>query len=112
MQLHQNGAITTPSSVVRDIDPLVERVIMRCLEKDPAKRPASALAVAAALPGANPLADALAAGETPSPELLAAAGEEQAMPVARGLGLLAAIVAGLIAYAGIAAHASVVGHVP
>src|SRR5579862_1902940 len=39
MQLHQSGAITTPSSVVRDIDPLVERVIMRCLEKDPAKRP-------------------------------------------------------------------------
>jgi hypothetical protein len=112
MRLHDSGAITTPSTVVRDIDPLVERVIMRCLEKDPAKRPASALAVAAALPGANPLADALAAGETPSPELLAAAGEEQALPVARGLVLLAAIVAGLIAYAGIAAHASLVGRVP
>ena len=111
-QLHDSGAITTPSSVVRDIDPAVERVILRCLEKDPAKRPSSALAVAAALPGANPLADALAAGETPSPELLAAAGEEEALPIARGLVLVGAIVVGLLAYAGVAAHASLVGKVP
>jgi serine/threonine-protein kinase len=112
VKLHESGAITTPSSVVRDLDPMVERVIMRCLDKDPAKRPASALAVAAALPGANPLADALAAGETPSPELLAAAGEEQALPVARALGLFAAIAVGLAAYVGFAAHASLVGRVP
>ena len=36
----------------------------------------SALAVSAALPGGDPLAEALAAGETPSPELVAAAGAE------------------------------------
>ena len=48
---------------------------MRCLHPDPRQRPASALAVAAALPGGDPLAAALAAGETPSPELVAAAGE-------------------------------------
>ena len=45
--------------------------------KDPAKRPASALQVAAALPGGDPLAAALAAGETPSPEMVAAAGEKE-----------------------------------
>jgi serine/threonine protein kinase len=64
-----------PSSVVRDLDPIVEKVILRCLETEPTARPATALAVAAALPGGDPLAAALAAGETPSPQMVAAAGE-------------------------------------
>ncbi|HEY6369236.1 MAG TPA: serine/threonine-protein kinase [Candidatus Sulfotelmatobacter sp.] len=64
-----------PSSVVKDLDPIVEKVILRCLETDPSSRPATALAVAAALPGGDPLAAALAAGETPSPQLVAASGE-------------------------------------
>ncbi|MDP9190792.1 MAG: serine/threonine protein kinase [Acidobacteriota bacterium] len=63
----------TPSSWVGDLDPLVERVLLRCLEKDPERRPATALQVAAALPGGDPLAAALAAGETPSPQMVAAA---------------------------------------
>jgi len=63
-----------PSSIVDDLDPAVERVILRCLEKEPGNRPGSSLAVAAALPGGDPLAAALAAGETPSPELVAEAG--------------------------------------
>src|ERR1017187_6791287 len=61
---------TSPASLVtlvRDIDPAIERVILRCLAPDPRNRPASALAVAAALPGGDPAAAALAAGETPSP---------------------------------------------
>ncbi len=65
----------SPSTLVRDLDPMVERVILRCLEPEPSRRPASALAVAAALPGGGPLAAALAAGETPSPEMVAASGE-------------------------------------
>jgi len=70
---------TNPSTLVRDLDPGVERVIVRCLEPDPAMRPASVLAVAAALPGGDPLAAALAAGETPSPQMVAAAGEMEGL---------------------------------
>ncbi len=64
----------SPSSIVEGLDPAVERVILRCLEREPGNRPRSPLAVAAALPGGDPLAAALAAGETPSPELVAEAG--------------------------------------
>ena len=66
-----------PSSVVKDLDPIVEKVILRCLENESAARPATALAVAGALPGGDPLAAALAAGETPSPQLVAASGETE-----------------------------------
>jgi serine/threonine-protein kinase len=74
-QLHDTGTVTTPSAIVRDLDPAIERVILRCLARDPDQRPSSALTVAAALPGGDPLAAALAAGETPSPAMLVAAGE-------------------------------------
>jgi len=74
-------------------DPAVERVILKCLEKDPRLRPSSALQVASALPGGDPLAAALAAGETPSPEMVAAAGEEGAVRPAVAWSLLGAVLA-------------------
>jgi hypothetical protein len=83
------------SSIVKDIDPLIEKIVFRCIEKDPEKRPSSALQIAAALPGGDPLAAALAAGETPSPEMVAAAHVEGALRPAIALGLLAAIVGGI-----------------
>ena len=67
---------TPPSSVVKNFDPVIERAILRCVDRDPAQRPRSALSVAASLPGGDPLASALAAGETPSPEMVAAAGPQ------------------------------------
>ena len=73
------------------LDPAIARVIERCLERDPKKRPASAIAVAAALPGGDPLAAALAAGETPSPQMVAAAGEQGALSSRIGVPLLAAL---------------------
>src|SRR5271155_5240798 len=78
-RLREKSAPTAPSAHLKDIDPLVERVMLRCLDKNPAKRPASALQVAAALPGGDPLAAALAAGETPSPEMVPAAGTTEGM---------------------------------
>jgi hypothetical protein len=97
IKLREGGTITHPSTLVRDLDPLIERVILRCLESDPAKRPLSALQVAAALPGGDPLAAALAAGETPSPEMVAAAGVKEGMRPRVALVLLAIVALGLVA---------------
>lgn len=58
---------------VEGVDPLIERAILRCLAFDASSRPQSPLDVAAQLPGSDPLAAALAAGETPSPEMVARA---------------------------------------
>src|SRR5205807_1833996 len=51
MQMQEKAAPASISTVVRDLDPTVERVIMRCLQPDPRQRPGSALTVAAGLPG-------------------------------------------------------------
>jgi hypothetical protein len=92
---HEEVSPVSPSELVNEIDPAVERAILRCLEKDPSRRPASASAVATALPGYDPLAAAVAAGETPSPELVAASGDEGILPRGRAwLGL--AICLGLL----------------
>ena len=112
MQFHQSGTVTTPTSVVRDLDPAIERVILRCLERDPARRPASALGVAAALPVGDPLAAALAAGETPSPDMLEAAGEADALGVARGLAIVGSVAAGLLMFASLSSRTSFAGRVP
>ena len=73
-RMRSSSVPSAPSSFVDDMDPLVERIILRCLEHEPTRRPVSVIAVAAALPGGDPLAMALAAGETPSPEMVAQAG--------------------------------------
>ena len=93
----EQGEITPPTEIVRDLDERIERVIMRCLAPDSARRPGSALAVAAALPGGDPLAAALAAGETPSPDMVAAAGTSEALPRALALSGAAWIVVSLLA---------------
>ena len=85
-------APTNPTSLVKDLDPAIEKVIDRCLQKKPEDRPASALQVAAALPGGDPLAAALAAGETPSPEMVAAAPTEGVLRPAVALGLFGAFI--------------------
>jgi serine/threonine-protein kinase len=84
---------TTPTSIVKDLDPLVEKVIDRCIQKEPALRPSSALQVAAALPGGDPIAAALAAGETPSPEMVAAAPSEGVLKPVIAAALLGAFIA-------------------
>ena len=113
MEQHSSGAITPPTTIVTTLDPTIERALMRCLDPDPARRPASAFAVAASLPGGDPLAAALAAGETPSPEMVAAAGGESATlsPVA-GVTCLALTAVLLFAVASLADRTSLLARVP
>ncbi len=48
-RLHSEAAPTPPSTLAHDLDPAIEEIVLRCLEKDPGNRPTSAQAVAAAL---------------------------------------------------------------
>ena len=111
-RLREKSAPTAPSALLKDIDPLVERIMLRCLEKNPAKRPTSALQVAAALPGGDPLAAALAAGETPSPEMVAASGGTEGLRPAIAWGCLLLIVAGLAAIALLSEKVELVNLIP
>jgi serine/threonine-protein kinase len=70
---HNRAPIRSLSSTGNEVDPAVERIVLRCLDAEPRNRPASALPVAAALPHGDPLAEALAAGKTPPPDVVAAA---------------------------------------
>lgn len=93
IKMHQTATPTSPSTHVKGIDPLVESVIAQCLEKDPKNRPQSALHVAMALPGGNPMQIALDAGQTPTPEMIAASPKKGALkPVVALLCLLGVIV--------------------
>ena len=95
MDLQHRGAPPSLTTLVKEVDPAIERVILRCLAPDPKQRPGSALSIAAALPGGDPLAAALAAGETPSPELVAAAGETEGLNPKTAVAWLVAALLGL-----------------
>ncbi len=111
-QMHESSSPTNPSNWVKDIDPLVERVILRCLEKDPTKRLASAKQVADALPGGDPLVAALALGETPSPEMVAEAGEKTGLRPLVAVACLVAVVASLIALAFLGRRVNLIEKIP
>jgi hypothetical protein len=82
-----------PADPVGELDPAIDRLIRRCLDTRPDQRPRSALAVAIALPGADPVAAALAAGETPAPEIVAASHEREGFgPRTAVFGFLAVLV--------------------
>ena len=107
----QEGVIP-PSAIVRDLDPEVERAIMRCLRPAPADRPASALAVATLLRGGDPLAAAIAAGQTPSPEMVAAAGTNEAISLRAAVGGAAFVVLSLVAIVLMFEHVMLLNRIP
>lgn len=103
MRAHSSSAPSRPSTFIGDMDPQAERIVLMCLERDPGARPRTALDVARAFPGDDPLAAALAAGETPSPEMVAASG---------GVGSLAAGTAWAIVAATLLCIAAMVALAP
>jgi serine/threonine-protein kinase len=109
---HADQTPTSPSALVSEMDPAVERAILRCIEKDPGARPSSAGQVAAALPGGDPLAAAVAAGETPSPEMVAAAGQSGALEPSRARGLLLVLAAAIALALFLTPRANIASFVP
>ncbi|MBA4064442.1 MAG: hypothetical protein C0501_12160 [Isosphaera sp.] len=107
----RDSAPSNPSELVPELDPAVGKVIVRCLETDPADRPASAAEVLAALPGGDPLAEARAAGVTPSPELVAAAGGVGRLRPAVGVAVFAAVLLGLATFLALYDRVMLVGMV-
>ena len=108
--LQQSSSPESLTTHVADIDPAIERIIFKCLSADPKERPATALAVANALPGGDPLAAALAAGETPSPELVAAAAASSGLlPVPFAVACLALLPIGLLISAALSDRVTYVG---
>ena len=110
-RLQSETTPSSPSSLVEGFDPTVERVILRCLEADPARRPSSALSVAAALPGGDPLAAALAAGEPPSPQMVAEAGVKGAASPMVSWGALALFLAALLGCIALSSRTTLLGMV-
>lgn len=93
LQKQQTTAPTNPSEILKQISPLVEKTILQCLEKNPSERPKNALQVAMMLPGGNPLEAAIAAGDTPSPEMVAAAPKKGALKPVVAASCLVSVVA-------------------
>jgi serine/threonine-protein kinase len=94
-QSRSSESIPAMRSHNESVEPAIERVILRCLEPAPADRPQSVYAVLAALPGGDPLAAALAAGETPSPDMVASARERGGLSPRWAVSLFAAVLLSL-----------------
>ena len=99
---HRDSKEPRLTSAARLLEPAAERLVAQCLEEDPRRRPSSARAVLALLPGSDPLEAAVAAGETPSPEIVAAAATVGDIPVGRAWLALAVVVGGFVAAAALA----------
>jgi serine/threonine-protein kinase len=93
---HERRGPLTLRGQVPGLEARTERVLLQCLDEDPAARPASARQVLVALPGGDPLQAAIEAGETPSPQMVAAARSVGDLSTARAWAALAAVIIGVL----------------
>ncbi len=100
------------TSIAREVDPAIERAILRCLAHDPRQRPGSAKGLALALPRGDPLAAAIAAGETPSPELVANSEQTEGLSPRAAAAVYAAVIAGIVAVVLLSQSASLFSRTP
>src|SRR5579884_1149450 len=112
LRLEESTRPPSISTIAPEVDPAVEKVIARCLAPDPFQRPPNPLAIAAALPGGDPLAAALAAGETPSPELVAASGKKEGFALRYAVPCLVFVLLALIAFPFVGTPISLLAHTP
>ncbi len=112
LRAEEGSAPPSLTTLVKEIDPAIERVILRCLVPDPRRRPVSALAVAAALPGGDPLAAALAAGETPSPDMVAASGASEGLRPWVAMALLGGVIVALAGSGLLCGYVNGLGKIP
>ena len=102
----------SPSELVHDIDSNVERVILKCLDEDVKQRPTSVREILAMLPGRDAIDAAVAAGETPPPEVVAAAQVESTLAPRIVGGLVAAAVIGMAGVIGLSRSTMFYARVP
>jgi serine/threonine-protein kinase len=95
----EHVAPRAPSEIRQGMDPIVEQQIMRCIDRDPQARPRSIRQLLASLPGGDPLAAAIAAGQTPSPEMVAASGLKEGLQPAKAVMLLIVVILGALGMA-------------
>jgi predicted Ser/Thr protein kinase len=106
------GQKDTKTTTVKDLDPAVEKVIQRCLDPNPRNRPDSALTVARMLPGGDPLAEALAAGDTPTPAMVAASDDTGALSVRAAIACLLFVLVGVVPSLWVTSRASILRGIP
>jgi serine/threonine-protein kinase len=93
------------TKIIDGFDPAIERIVNRCLDPNPEARP-SAPEVASGLPGGDPLRAAIEAGETPSPETVAASGGSVVMSTGVSVGLFLAVFLGIAVSASLGRYAN------
>ena len=107
--LHERTEPPSLTSGASDVPTEIQLLVTRCLAREPAARPASAHAVLAGLPGGDPLQAALAAGETPTPAMVAAAGAVGDLGAGVAWGVLVAGILGLTLVMALAGSATFIG---
>jgi serine/threonine-protein kinase len=109
---HEVSKSARISSSAALLPPAAASLIADCLRQAPEERPASARALLGALPGGDALDAAVAAGETPSPDQVAAAATQGELSPGLGWALVAAFCAGLVLVSALAGRSSVAGLAP